>query len=300
MGAASSPEWGPAPTEAGRRGRQAGLSTDDQATEDVREMAATAMTPHADPDVEPTGISSSGRPAVPAHSGRLLELDPAFARRLSPELRARLAPALRVEVVNLRPGTCRASDLPRAPQTLGLLVLDGLLLRDLTVQERSCAELLGAGDLLRPWPDPDGPAGALGAADLDWHVVSGPASVAIIDRRASLLIGRFPDLMAELLDRTLSRARLLQLQLALSQVSGIGQRLEILLWHLADRWGRVTRGGVVVPLELTHEMLGRLIGARRPSVTTALCRLREQRVVERHPEGWLLRGDPLTNPHLSA
>jgi hypothetical protein len=239
----------------------------------------------------------------------LLDLDPGLGRRLAPDVHERLAQTLRVDVERLDVGTWRASDLPRAPQTLGLLVVDGLLLRDFAVHGRCCAELLGPGDLLRPWPDPEGTAGALGAADAQWRVVGRPAGLAVIDRQASLVIGRFPDLMAELLDRTLSRARALQLQLALTQVSGIGQRLELLFWHLADRWGRVTRGGVVVPLELTHEMLGRLVGARRPSVTTALCRLRDEGVLERHVDGWLLHGDPVANvaslmsgsgPHLSA
>lgn len=43
-----------------------------------------------------------------------------------------------------------------------------------------------------------------------------------------------------------------------------------MLWHLADRWGRVTPDGVIVPLKLTHEALGRLVGAQRPTVTLAL------------------------------
>jgi CRP/FNR family transcriptional regulator, cyclic AMP receptor protein len=41
----------------------------------------------------------------------------------------------------------------------------------------------------------------------------------------------------------------------------------VLFWHLADRWGRVERDGVHVPMRLTHELLGRLIAVRRATAT---------------------------------
>lgn len=73
-------------------------------------------------------------------------------------------------------------------------------------------------------------------------------------------------------------------------------RLLVLLWYLADRWGRVRPDGILVPLKLTHETLGRLIGARRPSVTTALHTLTEQGRISRSQERfWILHGDPPTS-----
>jgi hypothetical protein len=66
-----------------------------------------------------------------------------------------------------------------------------------------------------------------------------------------------------------------------------------LFWHLAERWGRVTGDGVIVPLALTHRILGQLVGARRPTVSTALSELAERGELVRRPDGsWLLRGDP--------
>ena len=44
---------------------------------------------------------------------------------------------------------------------------------------------------------------------------------------------------------------------------------------LADRWGRVTPDGIVVDLALTHELIGHLVGGRRPTVTLALAELAE-------------------------
>jgi CRP-like cAMP-binding protein len=70
-------------------------------------------------------------------------------------------------------------------------------------------------------------------------------------------------------------------------------RLLLILWYYADRWGRVTREGVVLPLRMTHSMLARIVGARRPSVSTALGRLAERGLVERGSGGdWILHGSP--------
>jgi len=50
-------------------------------------------------------------------------------------------------------------------------------------------------------------------------------------------------------------------------------------------------GGVVVSLPLTHELLARLIGAQRPSVTTALGELAARGAVLRQEQRWILGGD---------
>ena len=56
-------------------------------------------------------------------------------------------------------------------------------------------------------------------------------------------------------------------------------RLTLLLWHLAGRWGRVEHGGIRLALPLTHRLLGRLVGAERPSVSHALSRLSQAGLV---------------------
>jgi len=57
----------------------------------------------------------------------------------------------------------------------------------------------------------------------------------------------------------------------------------------------VTPGGTVLPLALTHETLGALVGARRPTVTLALGDLSERGAVLRQGRAWLLV-EPLTRP----
>jgi hypothetical protein len=48
---------------------------------------------------------------------------------------------------------------------------------------------------------------------------------------------------------------------------------------------------VLLPVRLTHRVLARLVGARRPSVTTAIGTLEKRELLSRRPDGsWLLRG----------
>jgi hypothetical protein len=64
----------------------------------------------------------------------------------------------------------------------------------------------------------------------------------------------------------------------------------------------------VLPLSLTHELLGALVGARRPTVTLALRALTDRGAVVHQDKGWLLlerpvpppagRGDKLDEPRL--
>lgn len=172
---------------------------------------------------------------------------------------------------------------------LGLLVIEGLLLRTITLAGRSTTELLGEGDLLRPW-DHDG-----GSAEMPvqwrWTVVE-PARLAVLDRRFAAVVARWPSLVDALVSRALRRSRGLAFQLTLGQVKKVESRLLLLMWQLAERWGRVSTEGITVPVALTHETLAMLVGAQRPTVTTALGRLSRKAELERTDDGWLLRGEP--------
>jgi hypothetical protein len=175
------------------------------------------------------------------------------------------------------------------PPALGLLVLEGLVTRDIVFAGRTTTELVGAGDILRPWEDdvqfdplPFGVA---------WHVHE-PTRVAILDARFALATARWPALAANVSRRHVRRARGLAFQLAIAQLPRVDDRLLVLLWALAERWGRVSPQGVRLPLQLPHRTLATLVGARRPSVTTALSGLARDGLVERTDDGWLLSGDP--------
>src|SRR4051795_1133961 len=183
------------------------------------------------------------------------------------------------------------------PAFIGLLVIDGTLSRDVELGGRRCSELLGPGDLLRPWDYDDGDAASV-PSESAWSVLE-PARVAVLDGRFARVACRYPELVAGLIGRTLRRSRWLSILLTISSMPRVDARVLALFWHLADRWGRVTIDGVVVPVRLTHDMVGRLVGAHRPSVTTALSELSRSDRISRLPHGWLLRGDPpsMAAPH---
>jgi CRP-like cAMP-binding protein len=74
----------------------------------------------------------------------------------------------------------------------------------------------------------------------------------------------------------------------------VEDRLMALFWHLAHRWGRMAADGVVVPLALSHRLIGELVGARRTTVSTALSALARAGQIVRRPDGtWVLTGEPV-------
>jgi CRP-like cAMP-binding protein len=128
------------------------------------------------------------------------------------------------------------------------------------------------------------------AAEVDWEVLE-PGALAILDDSFfTAAAGRWPQVAGGLITRATERARLLAFQHAASHVPGLTARLGALLWSFAERWGRVTPDGVLVPIRLTHQTLSELVGAARPSVSTALKQLEHDGIVERRQQGWLLRG----------
>ena len=65
-----------------------------------------------------------------------------------------------------------------------------------------------------------------------------------------------------------------------------------MLRQLAERWGRLTSDGVLIPLDLSHRLLGQLVGARRPTIATAASELAKQGLLRRRDHGaWLLLGE---------
>jgi CRP-like cAMP-binding protein len=177
---------------------------------------------------------------------------------------------------------------------IGLVVLEGLLSRTIQFAGLQSPELVGAGDLLRPW-DEDG--GESLEVATEWCVLE-RATLAVLDGRFARQICRVPGVAAGLLGRTVERSRGLAFQLAIAHVRRAEPRVSMLLWHLADRWGRVTPAGINLPLRLTHATIAQLVCMRRPTVSATLMRLVRKGELARNPDGtWLLTGSP---PDLST
>jgi CRP/FNR family transcriptional regulator, cyclic AMP receptor protein len=226
---------------------------------------------------------------------RVLEEDPELASELdatSLQLATRHAIAA---VETIAPGswepTCPADG---GTGSLGLLVLDGLLMRDVNFAQACCTELIGRGDLLRPW---DWERDVLTIKPVVTWTALQPVRLAVLDRRITAVMGRWPELVSAVVARAVRRSFELATNQATSHLTRVDARLELLFWGLADRWGRVGPDGVVLELPLTHQVLGRLVGAQRPSVTTALTDLARRGVIERREDGaWVLHGDPPCDP----
>ena len=228
--------------------------------------------------------------STPTDAVRLLEEDPDLGGLLSGTRRAEAERELVVRVHRLGVGVWDVSRLEGAGSDhVGLLLLEGVVAREVIVADHVSAELLGPGDLLRPWQTP---SSSLLPVDILWSVLS-PASFAVLDRRFAAELARWPEVTAALFDRLSERSLRLATTQAISQLTRVDRRLKALLWHLAERWGRVSGDGVIVPLALTHRILGQLVGARRPTVSTALGELAERGELTRRVDGsWVLRGSP--------
>ena len=222
---------------------------------------------------------------------RLLEADPDLGGLLTGTRRQEAERELVVRVHRLGVGVWDVSRLEGAgADHVGLLLLDGVIAREVIVADHVSAELLGPGDLVRPWQDST--KAELLPVDVLWSILS-PSSFAVLDRRFAGELARWPEVTAALFERLSERSLRLGTTQAISQLTRVDRRLKALLWHLAERWGRVSGDGVVVPLALTHRILGQLVGARRPTVSTALGELAERGELVRRVDGsWVLRGSP--------
>jgi hypothetical protein len=173
----------------------------------------------------------------------------------------------------------------------GYLVLGGMLLRRVLVGEGRSVELLGRDDLLLPARDEP-----VSFTRVEWEVVA-PASLAVLDLRASSSLTRRPGITAAVLDRAIDRSRSFAMQSAIMSIVGIEERLRALLWALAERWGRPVPGGAEIDLDVPQEILAEMVGTRRPTVSQALGKLCDRGLLESPGPGrWVLRGEPPTPP----
>jgi hypothetical protein len=224
---------------------------------------------------------------------RVLEEDPELGERLPDDERLLAEDAAIARVDTIAGGVTGSGpvDLDRHRDGFGMLILDGILARRVTLGQFECTELLGQGDLLRPWTFASAGSASI-PEDISWNVLE-PLRVAVLDRRFAMAVAPWPEITAALMDRIVARARWLAFQLAVSNLVRVDTRVLVTLWHYADRWGRVTPDGVLLYMPATHSMLAGIVGSRRPSVTTALGRLEQQGALQRLADGrWLLFGKP--------
>lgn len=141
------------------------------------------------------------------------------------------------------------------------VILKGYLLRDLEALGGSITDLLGPGDILFGH---DPLADGLAETRTQWHALE---RALIVDLSGVTPSGAVCDAITRRLESQLERA---QLRCAIESIIRVDLRVLAYLWHLASTWGVVTPDGVRLEIPLTHALLASLVGARRPTVTTAL------------------------------
>ena len=234
-------------------------------------------------------MSSSAPRSAAARVCYVLAEDPDLAEAIAPTHRPGAIEHCIAPAVNLSRGRWDGQRKDMTPDGIGLLVLRGLLIRRVGVGGGFGAELLGQGDLLRPW---QGEGAQSTAIAHDW--LAGTRTSANCGARQARSHTLLPLSRA---DRATSRQGARTLAQPRHRNGDRPPRPRRAppahaFWHLADRWGRVRPDGVSVPLRLTHSILADLVSARRPSVSTCLAELARRGVVQRDGREWLLRGDP--------
>lgn len=222
------------------------------------------------------------------HAGRtvaLLDVDAALCAAVPVGDRPIARRVLTATRHELSAGPWEPADLldgGRAP--LGALLLGGVVIQEVVLAGRASAQLLGPGDVLRPWSSADT---ALPGFML-WTCAPG-AAVVLLDDRFLTAARRWPELFAALHARLSDQLDDAARRTAVCGLPRVEDRLLALFWQLADRWGVVRPEGVVIRLSLTHELIGRLIAAKRPTVSLALSTLAVDGLLARDGAGaWTL------------
>jgi CRP/FNR family cyclic AMP-dependent transcriptional regulator len=216
---------------------------------------------------------------------KLLSVIPELADFLRPEEREH-AEQVGLPVVQLRGPVDIAKLLERA-NAFAALVTDGMLLRQMRIGEQPTLRLIGPGEIVTVGTAP----GSGLVVQSDWRAVDG-TRLAVLGIEFLASSHRWPRLVAGLQARTADGTERLATQLAICQLPRVQDRLLAMLWLLAESWGHVTPSGTTLSLSLTHETLGALVGARRPTVTLALRELAERGALVHQDRGWLLLEAP--------
>lgn len=222
----------------------------------------------------------------------VLREDPDLAQGLEPDkavaaTRLALARAVRLQKGQFSPH----EKLPEKPGTLGMLVVDGMLMRGVAVANRPSLEIFGPGDLVRPFAaevDVD----AAVPVDVRWWALK-PARLAVLDGNFIRRMADYPQVIAELMARLSRTSAAGGLRMSIVQQPRLSARLHLMLWHLADNFGRMHSDAVVLPVPLCHGLLSWLVGASRPAVCRAAKELERAGLAAHQPDGsWRLARQP--------
>jgi CRP/FNR family transcriptional regulator, cyclic AMP receptor protein len=233
-------------------------------------------------------MASDSFAASTTRTGRapLLALDEELGLGLTPRERQLAMQTLVVPTGTLQPGSWAPPMTPPEGAEVGLLIVKGALTREVTAGGARSVELLGTSDLIRPWQED-----AASFCESRWRVLE-TSEVAILETRLIQILSRWPQITTALVERAIRRSRWLVVQSAIAAAVGVEKKTLTLLWHIAEKWGRVENDGVVISVPLTHELLAEMAGVSRTYVTQAIGALVEAGEIRRRPDGsFVLQGE---------
>lgn len=216
----------------------------------------------------------------------LLEADPELLRQL-PENEREMATRVRLPLLELPRGQFAIHELLSTHGAFAALVLEGMLLQRIRLGDRQGMRLIGPGDLLSRGVR----APSLLELEVDVHATT-LTRIALLGLEFLRVASRWPAMVVRLHEHSDEQAQRLLTQLMICQLPRVEDRLLAIMWMLAELWGRVTGSGTVLPVRLTHDALGGLVGARRPTVTLALQELSARGALVSQHRGWLLLERP--------
>jgi CRP/FNR family cyclic AMP-dependent transcriptional regulator len=219
----------------------------------------------------------------------LLDAIPELARGLARTRLAAAADALRIETAWIAAGPLGPDDLEHGDDRERVVLLRGLVVRSVRLEDGTASELLGPGDVL--CPPMLGPQDDLGLPGYEVRLQALETSrVGIVDVELIAALAGFPDVIEAFLAARARRDAERAATAVIAQLTGVDRRLVALFRLLAARHGRPTPEGIAVPVAVPHRLLAELVGARRPTVSTALRRLERSGRLRRLQDGsWLLR-----------
>lgn len=224
-------------------------------------------------------MDSTPRPAL------LLDLDPELGGGIESQDWELARQAIRAELIRVDPGVWSLPTNPaNSGNIIGLIVNDGMISRETALSQHVAFELLTPGDVLLLAPPAD---------DLDLLggrvtvTALSPVTLIVLSKAFVHAAASWPGLLTNLHRRLEAQRRWLAIQGLAAHLPRAADRVLLTLWLLADRCGRVTPEGIVLPLAVSHEAVGRLAAARRPTITLALRDLETAGCVHRRPDGHL-------------
>jgi CRP-like cAMP-binding protein len=216
----------------------------------------------------------------------LLDVLPEIAPTIPPEDRALAERALMMPRLFARDADLAATLAHTGQDGFDFLLVEGIVLKETRLANRAALELLGPGDVLGP---PLSAIDQIESRAVSRYLAHGGVSLAELGARFRAAARRWPGLSDVLLDRLARQTHRASMHLAMLHLPRIEDRIIALFSDLAERFGQMTPEGALIELDLTHEVIGHLVGSRRPTVTLALQSLAANgTLVRREDARWAL------------